>query len=80
MKTIKIKEWYLNENNWPIEWANMTANMQDYNNPQTITMYNGRRARGNTIPNKPATKRSSNQTVNYSQAAQVMGRPLNAQR
>lgn len=39
MKTIKIKEWYLNENNRPIEWANMTANMQDYNNPQTIAMY-----------------------------------------
>ena len=58
----------------------MTANMQDYSNPQTNTMYNARRARGNAIPNKPATKRSANQTVNYSQAAQVMGRPLNAQR
>ena len=21
------------KNNWPIKWADMTANMQDYNNP-----------------------------------------------
>ena len=31
MKTIKIKEW---KNNWPIKWADMTANMQDDNKPQ----------------------------------------------
>ena len=30
MKTIEIKEW---KKNWSIKWADMTANMQDYNNP-----------------------------------------------
>ena len=31
MKTTEIKEW---KNNWQIKWAEMTANMQDYNKPK----------------------------------------------
>ena len=42
------------KNNWPIKGADMTANMQDYNNPQ-LPRPNGR--------GKRATKRSTNHTV-----------------
>ena len=50
------------KNNWPIKGADMTANMQDYNNPQ-LPRPNGRGKRGDAIPNKPVTKRSTNHTV-----------------
>ena len=37
-----------------IKWAGMTANMQDYNNPLLPRYILG--GRGDTIPNKAATK------------------------
>ena len=39
MKTIEIKE---RKKNWQMKWAEMTANMQDYNNPQTTKLLKGR--------------------------------------
>ena len=45
MKTIEIKEC---KDNWRVKWTEMTANMQDYNNPnyQEKKLYIGR---GNAI-------------------------------
>ena len=44
--------------------------------PPTTKIYNGRRGMGNAFPNKPATKRSTNHTVKYRQAAHTLGRLL----
>ena len=50
----------------------MTANIQDYNNPN----YQNIEREGNPIPNKPQTKRATNQVEKYHCAALTTGRPL----
>jgi len=51
----------------------MTANMQHYNNLQLQRYMEGREGEY-TIPNKPATKRSTNHTVKYHRAALMMNK------
>jgi len=63
----------LKKNNWQIKWAEMTANMQHYNNLQLQRYMEGREGEY-TIPNKPATKRSTNHTVKYHRAALMMNK------
>ena len=74
MKTVEIKEW---KNNWKIKWAEMTANMYYYNNPQ-LPRYieGGERGGRNPKKKKTVTKRSANHTVKYRRATRTMGRPL----
>lgn len=69
MKTVEFKAW---ENNWQIKWAEMTANMQYYNNPQLPR----RGGRGDVIPKKTVTKCSANHRVKYRRATRSLGRPL----
>ena len=73
MKAIEIKEW---KNNWQIKWAEMTANMQDYNNPQLPRYLKEEEGGKSTFPNKPETERSANHTVKYCQAEHRMVRLL----
>ena len=75
LKTIEMKEC---KDNWRVKWTGMTANMQDYDNPnyQDKLLYNERVGRGNAIQTNQQLKCSANHTVNYSCPAHAMVRPL----
>ena len=61
-------------NNWHIKCVDMTANIQDYTNPQLRKIYKaGGGGRGNAISHKPATNSSADHIVKYHSGACVMG-------
>ena len=60
---MKTKEWKKKQLANKMSQYCMTANMQDYNNPNLPRYKKGKGRRGNTIPHQPETKRSINRTV-----------------